>query len=609
MKTAIISILYKKGDSRDIKNYRPVSLLTIDYKVITKVLKSRLSRVIGGLVHPDQACGIPKRSINDQLFNIQAVIERASSSGGALVAIDLRKAYDLISHDFMHEVLRDMNFGENFRKWIKILYQDPESMVLVNGFLSESFKVGRSVRQGCPLSTQLFVLCQEPLASAIRAEPRIKGIKVPNAKEVKNITFADDATHPITANCIKTIFEIYSDFGKASGSEVNLDKTEVLLLGTFTANIFPAEFRRFIVKAATLLGIPWDKNGACGEIFWPKTITKIKTAAEKWEGRRLSFVGKVLVIKTMLLSKLWYGARLINISKKFAKQVERVIFKFLWSGKAETIKRSSLVRDPKDGGIGMPHVLSRCRALFMEKLKYLYAVENIDLLQPWIGYGIYRAGVTLRHACPRIAVNTLVHNINGADGVWQVILKLCQESKLKLGRDEWENTTAARIYGKLLKQETMGPHTVCTKVVNKNFENVWHNIWKNKVLTNNEKELYFKIAHRAVPVKAMFKGFPQAQTTCTTCGTNLRETIEHVFFYCQQVQPVLGSLQTLLPNNALNVVSILYPDLCKATPDLHKTVATLGIFIHVIWSGRAAIWKGKVHNMQMDFLQRTQKRL
>jgi hypothetical protein len=117
--------------------------------------------------------------------------------------------------------------------------------------------------------------------------------------------------------------------------------------------------------------------------------------------------------------------RIENI--KFAKQVERIIFKFLWSGKAETIKRSSLIRDPKYGGIGMPHVLSICRALFMEKLKYLYAVENIDLLQPWIGYGIYRAGVTLQHACPLLAVNTLVHNINGADGVWQAILKLCQE--------------------------------------------------------------------------------------------------------------------------------------------------------------------------------------
>jgi hypothetical protein len=75
-------------------------------------------------------------------------------------------------------------------------------------------------------------------------------------------------------------------------------------------------------------------------------------------------------------------------------------------------------------------------------------VEKIDLLQPWIGYGIYRAGVALRHACPLLAVNTLVHNINGADGMWQVILRLCQVSKLKLGPDEWENTTAANIYGK-----------------------------------------------------------------------------------------------------------------------------------------------------------------
>jgi hypothetical protein len=90
----------------------------------------------------------------------------------------------------------------------------------------------------------------------------------------------------------------------------------------------------------------------------------------------------------------------MSMSKKCAKQVERLIFKFLWSGKAETIKRSSLIRDPKDGGIGMPHVLSRCRALFMEKLKHLYSVENIDLLQPWIAWGTASTGPVLHCGMP-----------------------------------------------------------------------------------------------------------------------------------------------------------------------------------------------------------------
>jgi hypothetical protein len=142
MKTAVISMLYKKGDPADIKNYRLVGLLTVDYKIITKVLKIPLSIVMSQLVHPDQACGVPKMSINDQLYNIQAIIEHAREYGGALVADDLRKAYDLVSHDWLFEVLEQMQFGEDFNRWIKILYKEPESMVLVNGFLSETFRVG-----------------------------------------------------------------------------------------------------------------------------------------------------------------------------------------------------------------------------------------------------------------------------------------------------------------------------------------------------------------------------------------------------------------------------------------------------------------------------------
>jgi hypothetical protein len=112
------------------------------------------------LVHPDQACGVPKRSINAQLYHLQAVIEHAGRAGGALVAIDLRKAFDVVSHEFMLEVLKKMNIGPQFIRWIKIMYKESQSRVLVNGYLSEAFEVGRSVRQGCPLAigTTLYPL-------------------------------------------------------------------------------------------------------------------------------------------------------------------------------------------------------------------------------------------------------------------------------------------------------------------------------------------------------------------------------------------------------------------------------------------------------------------
>jgi hypothetical protein len=169
------------------------------------------------------------------------------------------------------------------------------------------------------------------------------------------------------------------------------------------------------------------------------------------------------------------------------------MFRFLWSGKAELIKRESLIRELSDGGVGMPQIAGKCRALFMEKLKALNNVENEKVAQPWIGYGIYKLGIPLRRSCPLIARNNFTHNINGTHGVWEEILDQIKIYRITLERKEWVKTSAANIYSKILENGIQRRHTVCAKIYNIDWETVWKNIWKNKILTNKEKELYFKL--------------------------------------------------------------------------------------------------------------------
>ena len=59
--------------------------------------------------------------------------------------------------------------------------------------MSNFFSIQRGVRQGCPLSPFLFILCIEPLSNEISHNNNIKGINIDNI-EVKNTLFADDAT-------------------------------------------------------------------------------------------------------------------------------------------------------------------------------------------------------------------------------------------------------------------------------------------------------------------------------------------------------------------------------------------------------------------------------
>ena len=106
---------------------------------------------------------------------------------------DFEKAFDSINHDYLFKSLKHLNFSEDFIKWIKLFYANARSCVTNNGFLSPFFSIQRGVRQGCPLSPYLFILCIELLTNQIRNNENISGINICGF-ELKNACYADDAS-------------------------------------------------------------------------------------------------------------------------------------------------------------------------------------------------------------------------------------------------------------------------------------------------------------------------------------------------------------------------------------------------------------------------------
>ena len=117
---------------------------------------------------------------------------------GIVVFVDFKKAFDSIEWDYLVKVLNVFNFKEDFKRWVRILYNDISSCVINDGFASPFFTLNRGVRQGCPLSGLLFVLGIELLNLAILANDNVKGIKIGD-EEVK-ITFY---MMPMTLPCFK----------------------------------------------------------------------------------------------------------------------------------------------------------------------------------------------------------------------------------------------------------------------------------------------------------------------------------------------------------------------------------------------------------------------
>jgi hypothetical protein len=189
--------IYKKKDRTEIANYRPITLLNTDYKILTKALAMQLAKEIHPLIHPNQSGFIPQRSIFDPIRLAQLMIDYAdiTEENGVLIALDQEKAYDKIKHDYLLASLESFNLPQTFIRTIKALYSNAYTRVTINGVMSTPFKVTRGVRQGDPLSCLLFDLAIEPLACTLRNSNKLTGYNIPGLtdKIIVNL-YADDTT-------------------------------------------------------------------------------------------------------------------------------------------------------------------------------------------------------------------------------------------------------------------------------------------------------------------------------------------------------------------------------------------------------------------------------
>ena len=148
----VISLSFKKGDCLDPRNWRPITLLNVDYKIATRAITARLLKVIHLVVDKDQTCGVPGRFIGENVALLRDVVDYPESSGTevAILSLDQEKAFDRVDWSFMRSTLTAMGFGSSFISWVDLFYNQVQSAVNVNGYLSAFFNLSHGVRQGCP---------------------------------------------------------------------------------------------------------------------------------------------------------------------------------------------------------------------------------------------------------------------------------------------------------------------------------------------------------------------------------------------------------------------------------------------------------------------------
>ena len=240
----IISLLPKGRKSPLLlKNWRPMTLLNCDYKIAAKAIAFRVKNVLPKITNDDQPGFLKNRFIGDNIRLINDIIDFTEHKNlkGLLLFLDLEKAFDTIEWSFLYRALEKFNFGPSLIAWIKLFYTDTNSCII--NWFSGFFNLKRGLRQGCPLSPYLFIVCVEILATVIRAETNIKGIRVGN-EECKISQYADDSTliSDGSRQLLQSIFSVLDIFASVSSLKVNYEKTEAMWIGALkdsTNTMFP----------------------------------------------------------------------------------------------------------------------------------------------------------------------------------------------------------------------------------------------------------------------------------------------------------------------------------------------------------------------------------
>jgi len=363
---ALISLIPKADKIRFLlANWRPISLLNTDYKILAKVLAMRLENLLPFLIDEDQTAYIKKRFIGDNIRLISDVLEytRTFKSPGYIILIDFEKAFDTLEWSFLYKALNAYNFGNNFIKWVKILYADISSCVLNNGFSTNTIYPSRGIRQGCPISAMLFILAAELLAIKIRGETAIKGIQIFNVTCC--ITqVADDTTCFVTdTDSIKALLSLLQRFKLCSGLAVNYRKTKVIPIG----NAELPDTNKLGISCETgnfkTLGIHFclSEKDSYALNFAPK-IQSMKNILNMWQQRDLSIKGKITVLKALVIAKIQYVTNMLPVPEDVIKDINQCLFAFVWNKKPHKIASNVLIAPIKCGGLKMPDFDSMIKA-------------------------------------------------------------------------------------------------------------------------------------------------------------------------------------------------------------------------------------------------------
>ena len=406
----VITLLPKgTKDKKSLKNWRPITLLSTLYKIISGVIGNRFKQFLPKIIALGQEGFVDGRYMGEVTRLLYDTIYDAYSTKGKkgiIMSIDFEKAFDSVSFSFMEKVIETAGFPKIMQTWVKILLKGFKSHINNAGNLLKLIELGRGARQGDPIASILFVLSIEILLIAIRNNQKIEPYVlerpvIGQAIKTKVGAYADDVTiiMPRSEKSIREVVSTLDKFETLAGLRVNKDKTQMLRIGKGATSdkILCEDLGLKWVTRLKVLGV--NLSAAPHEMMenLDEKISEIESLLNNFTYRNITVYGRIRVVKAIALSKVTHLIQIIpNPPPTQILKLQRIINKFIWTGpgqKKVVIKKEAAELPPSRGGLAIPNIEHFWNGLKLAWLNRLFTSHDDTT---WKKLAMYKLSTALR---------------------------------------------------------------------------------------------------------------------------------------------------------------------------------------------------------------------
>ena len=498
-KRGVITLLHKKGSRKEIGNYRPITLLRTDYKILSLILCRRIYPRILDHIGIEQVGFMPQRLIFDNVLCLNEVLKLPTKT---LLSVDFKKAYDSVSHRTILLVMRHMGFPERFCTLIQNMLSGSQAQLIVNNELTNPFDIRRGVKQGDPLSPLLFTFVIEMITRFARNH--FSGIKIGSVVLII-LLYADD----ILLICkdkeelIKWI-KVLAMFKEASGLEMNMSKSFYVADTQEDLPVPPAPTK------FTYLGFLYTKSGLTS--IHSQLLNRVLSSCARWKNVSWRVLTKLSIAKSYILSQLWYFTFIADMTP-LATQMQDEIRKFLWftdKGGRFKMSQKRLQSSTMNSGFGLWDLKLRFRAQWASICWSLKFNKNMKIGKIWLSLGYFEPNRWL-YSIPNPIARRMISAYNEIVAMDKDILQM-KKPRLR----NWNDIIARHQQNQFLTKRQKN-------VLDTQKVNLGTLFTKLKRLTTNVpiREFWWHYCNGVLPTMS---------ASCNRCGD--KATYSHIFFDC-----------------------------------------------------------------------------